>query len=567
MVKTKKNTQKKGDTTMKGRMRLLCFLTVVTIVGAACGSTTPNNVPQQGHTPGVLRTPGPDPLTLDPALVTDAGSHLYVSNIFDGLLTMVPSDQDVEFTLPDGTKTKVKGLAIAPDIAVAIPDPISNPDGTITYIFELRQDIFFHLGRQVNAQDVKYSLERATAPETLSTAAELYLSDIVGVRDKLRGRTRTVEGVKVIDDFTISITINGPTVDFLWKLTYPTAMVVDREQIESNPRTWTRLPNGTGPFKLEIYQQGRQLVLVGNQDYHLGAPKLTRIEFNLSGGSILTAYENGETDVSGVGIADVDRVRDPNDPLSREVVEAPSLSTSYIGFNMSKPPFDDILVRQAMTQAIDIDTIARVVLKDMIAPAHSIVPPGMLGYTPIQSKLTYDAQKARDLLAKSKYAGNMPTIVLTVSGQGATAGPVIEAMIEMWRKELSLNVKIEQVESTAFFDNLKRGKYQMFSLGWVADYPDPADFLDLKFHSANSVANNETQYSNAEVDALLDRARVESDPQTRAQLYQQAETIILNEAPWLPFLHGKTLLVVKPYVKGYVPSLLGEPFYRFIEVN
>ncbi len=206
------------------------------------------------------------------------------------------------------------------------------------------------------------------------------------------------------------------------------------------------------------------------------------------------------------------------------------------------------------------------VLKDAISPAHSIVPPGMIGYTPVQSSLTYDADKARELLAKSKYAGKMPTIVLTISGQGATAGPVIEAMIEMWRKELSLTVKIEQVESTAFFDNLKRGKYQMFSLGWVADYPDPGDFLDLKFHSSHSVANNETRYSNPEVDALLDQARVENDPQKRAKLYQQAETIILNEAPWLPFLHGKTLEVVKPYVKGYVPSLLGEPFYRFIEV-
>ena len=555
---------------MKGKIRLLCCFAIISIIGAACGSpnqnVAPTNAPQ-GHVPGVLRSPGPDPLTLDPAMVTDAGSHLYVTNLFDGLVTMVPSEQDVEFTLSDGTKTKVKGLALAPDIAIAIPDPINNPDGTITYVFKLRQDIFFHLGRQVTAQDVKYSFERATAPETLSTAAELYLSDIVGVKDKLRGRTRTLEGVKVIDNFTISITITGPIVDFLWKLTYPTAMVVDREQVESNPRTWTKLPNGTGPFKLETYQQGKELVLVANPNYHLGAPKLTRIEFNLSGGSILTAYENGETDVSGVGIADVDRVRDSSDPLSREVVEAPSLSTSYIGFNMSKPPFDDIFVRQAMTRAVDIDTITRVVLKDMISPAHSIVPPGMLGYSPVQSELTYDADKARELLAKSKYAGNMPAIVLTVSGQGATAGPVIEAMIEMWRKELSLNVKIEQVESTAFFDNLKRGKYQMFSLGWIADYPDPADFLDLKFHSAHSVANNETQYSNSEVDALLDQARVESDPKTRTEMYQKAEAIILNDAPWFPFLHGKTLLVVKPYVKGYVPSLLGEPFYRFIEVN
>ena len=538
--------------------RLVVFLGVLAFVFAACSSSVVEPTPSQtatpkGHVSGVLRTPGPDPLTLDPAMVTDAGSHLYVAQIFDGLLTMA-LDKDGK-------------LIYVPDIAESIPEPVTNQDGTVSYTFRLRQDIKFHLGRQVTAKDFKYSWERVAAPETTSSTAELYLSDIVGVLDKLRGRARNISGLEVIDDFTLKVTITGPTVDFLWKLTYPTAMVVDREQVETNPRTWTKLPNGTGPFKLETYVQGQKLVLNANVDYHLGSPTLKRIEFNLQGGSTLTAYENGETDISGVGIADIDRVRDPNDPLSSQLVEASELSTSYIGFNTDRAPFDDPLMRQAMARAIDMDTIVNVVLKNVLSSAHGIVPPGMAGYTPVTSKLTYDPAEARNLLAKSKYANNMPQITLAISGQGATAGPVIEAVIEMWRQELKLEVNIEQAETTTFFENVKRGKYQMFVSGWIADYPDPADFLDLKFHSQRSVANNESRYNNPKVDALLDQARVEADPAKRSQLYQQAEAIILDDAPWIPLLHGKTMVVVAPYVHGYVPTSLGEPLYRFVTVD
>ena len=499
-----------------------------------------------------LRLPGSDPITLDPAIAGDAGSATYIAEIFGGLLTI---DRD---------------LQIVPDIAEAMPTETQNPDGTVTYTFKIRRDALFHNDRPVTAEDFKYSLDRtAQLGQTQSATAEAYLGDIVGAKDVTRGRAESISGVEVVDSSTLNITIDEPKAYFLAKLTYPTSFVVDREQVESNPRNWTRRPNGTGPYEVVEWRLNERIILQANERYHLGAPSVNRVLFQLAGGSALTQYENGELDAATISVNDIERVQSERDPLNAEYKTGPELSISYIGFNVNVPPFDDPNVRLAFAKAIDKEQIVRVVLLNMLDVANSIMMPGLPGYLEGNGDDTqaFNVEEAQRLLAESKYGGpdGLGPVVITEIGGGASAGFATQAIIEMWRQNLGVEVSIEQSEAASFFDDLDRGTMQMFNIGWIMDYPDPEDIIDLLFHSTSR--QNNTNYSNPEVDALVEDARDESDFARRAELYQEAERIILREAPWVPLFYGRDHLVVKPSIQGFDPQAIVIPRLRYVTIT
>ena len=494
---------------------------------------------------GELRLPGDDPITLDPALVTDVGSAVYVVELFGGLVTL---DKD---------------LKIVPDIA---REWTVSDDGT-TYTFKLRDDVSFsNSGRKVTASSFKYSMERAADPQTDSPVADTYLGDIVGAKDMIRGRAKEISGIKVVDDYTLQITIDAPKPYFLAKMTYPTAFVVDKDQINADKRNWTRRPNGTGPFKLQEWKIGERVVLVPNERYH-GDPKpqLSKVTYQLAGGSILTQYENGEIDIAGVGVSDIDRIRDKSERLNKEFVEKPELSTSYVAFNTQQPPFDDVKVRQAFGMAIDKQRIADVILKNLAPAATTILPPGIPGYSRDQTGLGFDPNRAKQLLQESKYQGRLPRVVMTMSGTGSNLGPTTEAILEMWKQSLGVEVEVEQVETATFFQDVRRGKYQMWTLGWQADYPDPENFLDI--HFASDSQHNETKYNNPQVDSLLKQARTERDSELRNRTYRQVEAQILQDAPWIPLFHGTASVLVKPSVKGWEPTGIVIPILRYVSIQ
>ena len=507
--------------------------------------STEERVPGERIEGGTLVRLGSDPPTLDPHLTTDATSATIIVEVFGGLVTI---DTD---------------LNIVSDIAESWT---KSDDGTV-YTFYLRKDAKFHDGKPVTAQDFKYSLDRASDPQTAAPVVEEYLGDIVGVKERLRGGATEVSGVRVIDDHTLEITIDAAKSYFLAKLTYPTAFVLDRENVESS-RRWFRTPNGTGPFKLEEYIAGDSLVLARNPHYHLGPPFLDKVRFMLSGGVGMLMYENDEIHLTGVGLADLDRLLDPTNPLNTELKQAPpSFSTSYIGMNVNDPPFDDVKVRQALNYAIDREAIARDVYAGLIIPAAGILPPGFPGFNPDQGGYSYDPDKARQLLAESKYGdqlGDLPPIILTTPGSfGASVGLDLEVIQEMWRQNLGIEVEILRTEFATYLQDLIKRRFQMFDIGWIADYPDPENFLDLLFHGESN--NNHTALNNTELNNVLEMARIEPDEQKRYELYRQAEDMIVKEAPWVILWHtGEQYLLVKPYVHDYRLAPMIIPRLRFV---
>ena len=309
--------------------------------------------------------------------------------------------------------------------------------------------------------------------------------------------------------------------------------------------------NGTGPFKLGEWRENELLVLERNELYHGEVAKVDSVVFWLWGGVPVNMYETGEIDVTSVYINYIDKVIDKAGPFYKELGVVPELSFRYLGFNSTRPPFDDVNIRRAFSQAIDKDKLVSLVFRDMMQRADGILPPGMPGFNEDLSGLDYDVNEAKELIRGSKYGSvaNLPPITITTSGWGGLIPQELEAIVYEWQQNLGVEVKVRQLEPQRFLYHLKQEKDEMYYLGWVADYPHPQNFLDVLFHSGAD--SNYSDYSNPEVDALLERAAVESDYNQSLRLYQQAEQLLVEDAACLPLYFGQNYILVRPYVKGY----------------
>ena len=493
---------------------------------------------------GVFRLLGSDPTTLDPALTTDSTAYEIVVELFSGLTRLTDDPRE----------------PIVLDLAESFT---VSSDGTV-YRFVLWEGLEFSDGSPVTAFDFKWSWERAALPETGSPIVKEFLGDIVGINEIIDGQTTSAEGITVIDDHTLEVRIDAPKPYFIAKLTYPVTFVVNRENVESGGRTWTDEPVGTGPFVLKSYEIGVSMVIARNERYWDTPAFLDEVQFNLVGGSAMAMYENDEIDVTGIPQSAFERVTDPAEPISHEVVEVPpEFITSYIGFNVEQAPFDDVHFRRALNYAIDKELIAEVVLLGRSKPAYGPIPPGFVGFNPDLETLAFDPEKAMEELAMSQYADaeSRPRIVLTVSGTGGSPPVWLQAVADMWARILGVEVEFQEVEWATFLQEIDNYRLQVFSLAWSPDYPDPHTFVDVLFRSDSTI--NQTQYSNAEVDALLDEATTEPDPARRIQLYQDAEQIIVDEAAWVPMWWGaEGKILVKPYVNDFRISPLGGFFFK-----
>jgi oligopeptide transport system substrate-binding protein len=218
--------------------------------------------------------------------------------------------------------------------------------------------------------------------------------------------------------------------------------------------------------------------------------------------------------------------------------------------------------------AVDRGKYIDVVMNGVGIPAKGLYPPALPGYSLELKGLPYDPAGARQLLAQSKYGGpqGLPPIVYTDAGIGNVAGSSVAALAQMWQQNLGVTITIENIDPEKYYDLLFGGRHgQMFAGGWCADYPDPENFADVLFHSG--AQQNNGNYSNPDLDALLDRARGEQDVSKRIALYQQAEQLIVQDAPALFLMHGVSYVLVKPYVKGYVLTPISIPIERYLHLE
>jgi ABC-type transport system substrate-binding protein len=476
-------------------------------------------------------------------------------------------DYDPATTYSSGDKLVFSGLVsfdprlnLTPDLADTWE---VSDDGTV-YTFHLRENAKFHDGKPVTAEDVVYSWERAASPALASDTALTYLGDIVGVREMNAGQAEHISGLKVINDHTLQVTIDAPKPYFILKLTFPTAYVVDKKNVETG-KEWVRKPNGTGPYRLKEWRSFEYIVYEANADFYLGKPSIPYVAVKLYAGDDLRLFETGEVDVASVGSYNADRLLDPTEPLNRQLVTGVNLCTDYVVFDNTQPPFDDINVRKAFSMAFDRQRYIDVVMRGKALPAIGSFPPGLPGFNYQLKGLPYDPEQARELLKKSKYGGaeGLPPIVYTNGGIGSYISPDVAALAEMWEQNLGVTIKVENIEYNYYYEQIYSGNHgQIFGGGWCADYPDPENFADVLFHSGSN--QNNGGYANPQLDSLLEQARVEVDVAKRIAMYQQAEQIIVDDAPVLFTTHSLSYQLVQPYVRGFVFTPISIPIERYM---
>jgi oligopeptide transport system substrate-binding protein len=477
-----------------------------------------------------------NPRSFDPATTVSAGDK----RVFSGLVSFDPS------------------LNLTPDLAERWE---VSADGTV-YTFYLRQNARFHDGRPVTAQDVVYSWERAAEPALASDTVLTYLGDIAGVREMTEGTANHITGLKVIDDHTLQVTIDAPKPYFLLKLTFVTAFIVDKANVESSEE-WYRTPNGTGPYKLVEWTRFERKVYEANRNFYLGAPSIPYIVVKLYAGEGQRLYESGEIDITGV--YSVERFTDPTEPLHNELLTGVNLCTDYVVFDTTRPPFDDGNVRKAFSMAFDRQKYIDVIFNGHALPAKGVYPPGLPGFNLALKGLPYDPAQARQMLSQSKYGGpsGLPPIVFSNIGIGSYISADVAAMAEMWEQNLGVTITVENLEPDYYYDQVYSSNHgQLFSGGWCADYPDPENFADVLFHTGS--AQNNGGYSNPQLDALLEAARTEQDTTKRIAMYQQAEQILVDDAAALFTTFSLSYQLVKPYVKGYVFTPIDIPIERYM---
>ncbi len=510
-------------------------LVAASVLAAACAvplDPPPGGGPAEGGGPprqgGVLHeAAGEDPRTLDPAKGYDTASWAYEQMLFN---TLVGYDA---------------GTNVVPELAASWT---IGADGRL-FTFTLRPDVSFSSGRAFTAADVKYSLERLLKPTIHSQGAEFF-HGIDGAADYVAGKAGEVRGIRVpaADRVEFALTAVDPL--FLHKLTMPFAAVVDREAVEKwGDEDFAQHPVGTGAFVLEELIYGQRIRFARNTRYfRAGFPRLDGVEVTIGVSPQLAwlKYQRGEIDLAGIPSAEFQRVQ--ADPRYRPLIlSRTTLRTQYLGLNCALPPLDQLPVRQAMNLAIDKHRLLELIDGQGVV-ASGILPPDMPGAEAV-SGYPYDPEAAKTRLAEAGFASGFETTLWASRDEGSMR--LAQSMQQDLRR-IGVGLALKPVDFPALIEAVRHpGMVPLFLLGWEADFPDPSNFLTVLLHSRSRDTNNNTFYSNPEVDRLLDEADPLLDPSRRFPLFHKAEVLVVHDAPWVPLFHPVGSAVRNPRVRDY----------------
>lgn len=481
-----------------------------------------------------------EPSTLDPAFSVDASSGAVSSLVHTGLTAF-----DVEARI-------VPGLARSWEIG----------DGGLEYRFHLSPARFSN-GDRVTAGDVVYSLRRLVDPRTASPRWWL-LRGVRGAAGFHAGGAWRGAGIEAPDDSTVVIRLDAPVPHFLGLLAMPAAGVVCRREAERLGDAYGRSPCGSGPWALAAWSAGDEITLVPNAGWNGPRPALAGISYRIMPEPMtqLAEFEVGDLDVVEIPRAELDRWR----TAGAEVLSREELRVVYIGFNTRRAPLDDPRVRRALNQAVDVQKIIAQVLFGAGRRARGPVPPGLRRWDALPERYPYDPAAARALLAEAGYPDGFAMEIW--QRENPEAGRILES-VQGYLAAVGVSAKLVTREWSAFKEAIDRGTADAFYIDWLADYPDPENFLVPLFHSSNiGGGGNRTGFSDARVDSLLDAAAAAPDDARRWAAYRDAERIVYEQAPWLFLWFPERYEMVAPRLRGYeIPLLFNGQRYLDVRVE
>jgi ABC-type transport system substrate-binding protein len=486
----------------------------------------PDPLPSAGHTApirgGTLRFAVADDMrSMDPAIAYDEFSSIAEHLCFEQLVAYSParSTNPVELR---------PGLAESWSLST---------DGLV-YRFVLRPGLRYHDGASIEADDFVFALERLREPSTGSPGAPFF-ADVTAVR--------------AADPRTLEITLAQPDQSFLMVMGMYFATPYKRSWAASAGGQLRARPQCSGPFQLVSWLQGSKIVFARNPNYwNAEAIYLDRIEIDLQvdRDTAVLKFLRGEYDT-------VERMSADKWVSFAKAAKWQPYIHRFTGMNSygelmdcTRPPFDDKRVRQAMNYAINKEDTVRLYGKRAVI-AHGMYPPPLPGYDPTIAPYPYDPAKARALLAAAGYPNGFDITYTTTKDELAEK---VAQSIQSDLADVGVRVKIELLTFPAYLTAVGKRQLQFAFTAWYADFPDPWNFIEVKFHSrfiTDENAPNDTGYRSPELDAMLDRARRELDPERRLALYRTTERFLIDEAPWVWHYHSMWVEIVQPYVRDY----------------
>jgi peptide/nickel transport system substrate-binding protein/oligopeptide transport system substrate-binding protein len=480
---------------------------------------------------GTLRVPvAVDLRSLDPVTAVDWNSWIVVMNGLNNCLYNFGHN-----------------MALYPDLAEDWPT-ISS-DGK-AYTIKIRPDVKFHNGRELEASDFKYSIERAMWPETKGWGAE-YMKNVVGAQEVISGTTKTASGIEVVDKYTLAIALNEPQFTFIYQLAQPYNCPVAKEDVEKWGEDFARHGSGTGPYMLDEWVTGQRLVLVKNPNYfHPGKPYIDRIEYTVGVAPevALMKLEAGEVDLLHDMIPPGELARVLADPaLSNQVVSSPTVDPVYLAMNVNVAPFDNVLVRQAVAHAVNTENLIRII-GGQGEPIEGILPTGFPGQDPALKWYEYDPAKAKDLLGQAGLKDGFSTTLYTTTEDPNLAK--VAAAIQQDLAEVGIKIELNvQVQDVYLSTCEKKGACPMSVGSWVALWGDPSGLL-VADQCSMKTAPNLAQYCNQKLEDLLTQAEKASSLNERMSILQNAVKMVRDDVPRFGLYTRVTYSMKAPNLQG-----------------
>ena len=551
---------------LKSRGWYFCLL----CIGVACSTGDPaRHAPVQGgkHYGGVFNANETEEIrSIFPLSLSQASAHRIASQIYQGLVRFDPVD-----------------LSVRPSLAESWEIDAS---GTI-YTFHLRKDVRFHddpcfpdgKGRPFTSNDVIYCFTQLCTDRPDNQFFWLFQDNILGANSYFASTSNGVvppEGVKGIaapDEHTVRITLDHPMATFLEVMAHQGCWIYPHEMPEHYGKDLAVHAVGTGPFRLKVYRLGEVLVMERNPDHwntdeHGNRlPFLDAVRYTLERDKEveLAEFRKGNlTVVMGIP-GSLSTLTDSIDPVTSrqryKVKVEPGLSTQFFAFNATRPPFNDIRVRKAFIMALDRVALVDSLLSGVgIAALHGFVAPGLKGYAYDSVKgIPYDPEQARELLADAGYrdGAGFPALTLQVNSDAVNQVRMAGAIQDVLGRELGVHISTSILPSGQHFERVEANQVEFWREGWIADFPDPENFLAL-FYGKNAAVEltdpsflNTTRYKDPYFDSLFIAAQSIPDPSERNRLLALADQRLTNDAVILPVYHDMVVRLEQPYVRGF----------------